>query len=146
MDSNHPVVALLQNDFNLVDPLNYAQTLVQTPAAAANQKHVFQPYGQGDTYAPPVTEQTFAIAAQLGQVTPPAGVTADGFSATPFLPPPAGGNVTVGGVTLTAVFRQYAPSSSYDGHFVSYDNASAEADVDAFVAQCVSGAVPKIGP
>ncbi|HEY6460168.1 MAG TPA: hypothetical protein VIY73_08450, partial [Polyangiaceae bacterium] len=114
--------------------------------AAANQKHVFQPYGQGDTYAPPVTQQIFALAAQLGQVAPPAGVTPDTFLSAPALPGPAGRNVTVNGVTLTALLRQYAPASTYDGHFVAYDDAAAEADVDAFIAQCVAGKTPTIGP
>ncbi|MGH7297816.1 MAG: hypothetical protein ACRELB_22950, partial [Polyangiaceae bacterium] len=146
VDVNHPVLALLQADMNLVDPLNYAGALVGSPPSPADSKHIFQPYGQGDTYAPVVTEQTFAIAAQLGQVTPPLGTTADAFLSTPLLPPPASGNVIVGGVTLTALFRQYAPASSYDGHFVAYDNPSAKADVDGFIAQCVAGTTPTIGP
>ncbi|HEY1694522.1 MAG TPA: hypothetical protein VGG39_20270 [Polyangiaceae bacterium] len=146
VDVNHPVLALLQNDLGVVDPINYAGALVTTPLAAANQKHVFQPYGQGDTYAPPVTQQIFAIAAQLGQVAAPAGVTPDSFLSSPALPAPAGGNLTVNGVTLTALLRQYAPASTYDGHFVAYDDAAAEADVDAFIAQCVAGKTPAIGP
>ena len=145
VDVNHPVIAILQADLNLVDPLNHAGALVANPPAPADQKHIFQPYGQGDTYAPVPTEQTFALAAQLRQVTPPSGVTADPFLSSPFLPPPAGGNVTVGSVTVTAVFRQYAPASTYDGHFVAYDNATAEADVDSFIAQCVAGTTPMVG-
>ncbi len=141
----HPVLALLQNDLDRVDPLNYASILVLNPLAAANQKHVFQPYGQDDTYAPPITEQTFAEAAQLGEAAPPSGVTDDPFySGTP-LPVPAGGNVTVESVVITAVVRQYVPGSSYDGHFVVYDNAQAEADVDHFLADALSGKAPGVG-
>jgi hypothetical protein len=146
VDANHPVLALLQNDLDRVDPLNHAHALVQAPVAAANQKHVFQPYGQGDTYAPPVTQQTFALAAQLQEATAPSGVTPDPVFSTAPLPVPAGANVTINGVTLTALLRQYAPSSSYDGHFVSYDNTSAEADVDGFITQSVAGKPPMIGP
>ena len=62
------MLALLQNDLGLVDPLNYAGALVTNPLATADQKHVFQPYGQGDTYAPPVTRADVRLAAQLGQV------------------------------------------------------------------------------
>ena len=54
--------------------------------------------------------------------------------------------MTVNGVTLTALLRQYVPSSSYDGHFVAYDDTTAEADVDQFIAQCVAGKTPTIGP
>ncbi|MGH7270146.1 MAG: hypothetical protein ACREJ3_06910, partial [Polyangiaceae bacterium] len=47
----HPVLALLQNDLDVVDPLNYASSLVAAPESNATQKNVFQPFGQGDTYA-----------------------------------------------------------------------------------------------
>jgi hypothetical protein len=141
----HPVLALLQNDLDLVDPLNHAPVLVVSPLAAANLKHVFQPYGQDDTYAPPVTEQTFALAAQLGEAAPPSGVTDDPFYGGSLLPVPAGGNRTVLGASITAIVRQYAPANTYDGHFVVYDNAQAEADVDHFLADTLSGKVPQVG-
>jgi hypothetical protein len=147
VDVNHPVVALLQYDLGVVDPLNYAALLVSAPVAAANLKHVFQPYGQNDTYAPPATQKTFALAAQLQEAAPPPGVTPDMiFGAAP-LPLPAGGDVMSSmGAPVTALLRQYAPSSSYDGHFVAFDNATAEADVDAFLAAALAGKVPTIGP
>lgn len=145
VDVNHPVLALIQNDLGIVDPLNYAGLLVTNPVAPANQKHVFQPYGQDDTYAPPTTEQTYAIAAQLQEATPPAGVTPDSIG-IPAVSVPAGGNVTVGGKMITAVLRQYTPGPSYDGHFVAYDNTTAEADVDAFLGATLAGSVPTIGP
>jgi hypothetical protein len=141
----HPVLALLQNDLDLVDPLNHAPLLVVNPLAAANQKHVFQPYGQRDTYAPPVTEQTFALAAQLGEAAPPSGVTDDPFYGGAVLPVPAGGNLTIQGLSITAIVRQYVPGSTYDGHFVAYDNAQAEADVDHFLADALGGKAPQVG-
>ncbi|HEY8039370.1 MAG TPA: hypothetical protein VIF15_06230 [Polyangiaceae bacterium] len=146
VDINHPVLSLLQGDLGLVDPLNHAVFLVTNPIAAANQKHVFQPYGQGDTYAPPATEQTFAIAAQLAEATAPAGVTPDDLGLPPPLPAPVSGNVTIGSLTITAVVRQYAPSGSYDGHFVAYQNPTAEADVDRFLSAALAGKVPPVGP
>ncbi|MGD0528032.1 MAG: dickkopf-related protein, partial [Polyangiaceae bacterium] len=145
VDINHPVLSLLQGDLGLVDPLNYAGLLVTNPLAAADQKHLFQPYGQGDTYAPPATQQTFAITAGLGQAAAPTGVTPDAFLVSATVPVPAGGNATVNGVDLTALVRQYAPASTYDGHFVAYDNATAEADVDGFIEACVAGQIPMIG-
>jgi len=105
---------------------------------------VFQPYGQGDTYAPPVTEQIFAAAVGLTEAAPPSGVTGKSLFGTP-KPVPLGGNTTVMGQMITAVVRQYAPSSSYDGHFVAYDNAAAEADVDHFLADALAGKVPMVG-
>jgi hypothetical protein len=143
-DYNHPVLSLLQGDLGLVDPLNHAASLVSSPPAPANQKHVFQPYGQNDTFAPPATEQTFAIAAQLGEATAPSGVTNDPLSNNP-LAVPIGGNAMVNGTAITAIVRQYAPAGTYDGHFVAYQNGSAVADVDHFLADVVSGKVPKVG-
>ncbi|HEX4445862.1 MAG TPA: hypothetical protein VH044_03975 [Polyangiaceae bacterium] len=141
----HPVLALLQNDLDGVDPLNHASALVFGPTSAAVQKHVFQPYGQGDTYAPPTTEQTFAIAARLTEVAPGGGATGTTPVAGVPLPAPLGGNASVLGMLLTAVVRQYAPDATYDGHFVVYDNAAAEADVDHFVGDALAGKAPKVG-
>jgi hypothetical protein len=144
MGTYHPVLALFQNDLDVVDPLNHAHALVTAPLTSGAYKSVFQPFGQGDTYAPPVTQQTFAVAAALAEVAPPSGVTGSPLAGAPF-PAPLGGNDTPMGAILTAVVRQYAPASSYDGHFVAYDNAAAEADVDHFIADAISGQVPKVG-
>jgi len=141
----HPVLALLQNDLDIVDPLNHAGLLVMNPLAAANQKHVFQPYGQKDTYAPPVTQATFALAALLGEAAPESGVTDDPFYGGSDLPVPVGGNARILGIPITAIVRQYVPGSTYDGHFVSYDNVQAEADVNHFLADAVLGIVPQVG-
>ena len=145
MGLQHPVLALLQNDFDADDPLNHAQFLVAAPVASANQKHVFQPYGQGDTYAPPTTERTFALAAQLAEASAPNGVAPDAIGA-PATPAPVTGNAMVGGVPITAVVRQYAPDATYDGHFVAYDNPVAGADVDRFLLGVLTGVVPVVGP
>lgn len=145
VNSYHPVLALLQNDLGLVDPLNHAGALVQTPLGAAEQKHVFQPFGQGDTYAPPITEQIFAIAAHLTEAAPPSGVTGKPLVGMSPSPVPLGGNAMISGKSITAVVRQYAPASSYDGHFVAYDNAAAETDVDNFLADALAGKVPMVG-
>ncbi len=145
MGVDHPVLGLLQNDLDLVDPLNYGSALVANPVAAPNQKHVFQPYGQNDTYAPPVTEQTFAIAAQLAEASPPSGVTSDPIWGNPPIMVPAGANANVNGKPITAIVRQYAPGMSYDGHFVAYQNSTAETDVNHFLADALSGKAPLVG-
>jgi hypothetical protein len=148
VDINHPVLSLLQGDLGVVDPLNYGAMFFASPAAPANVKNVLQPYGQSDTYAPPATELTFAQVAQLVEVAPPAGVTGPPlFSTAPLIVPPGGigGNVMAGGMPFTAVVRQYAPASTYDGHFVAFENTAAEADVDHFLADALSGKVPKVG-
>ena len=145
MGPYHPVLALLQNDLDAVDPLNHARALVAQPTSMATLKHVFQPFGQGDTYAPPTTEQTFAVAAQLGEIAAPPGVTGGPIVVGEPTAAPVGGNASALGIVLTALVRQYAPASTYDGHFVAYDNAAAEADVDHFVGDVLAGKIPKVG-
>ncbi|HLK39215.1 MAG TPA: alpha/beta hydrolase [Polyangiaceae bacterium] len=140
----HPIPAILQNALDADDPLNYAASLLSMPAGPAARKHVFQPYGQGDTYAPPTTEQNFALAAQLAEATAPSGVNPDAFEPGTPLAVPAGGNVMVGGKATTAIVRQYTPSG-YDGHFVAFQNPTAEADVNHFLADALSGKTPLVG-
>jgi hypothetical protein len=144
VDGAHPVLAILQNAIDVADPLNHAAGLAIAPVVPANAKHVFQPFGLGDTFAPPATERTFAIAAGLGVATPPSGTTHDATWNVTLLPVPASGNVTTGGKTLTAIVREYQPSG-FDGHFVAYKDAGASKDVDRFLADVVSGKVPKLG-
>jgi hypothetical protein len=144
VDEYHPVLALLQNDLDPADPLNHAAALVVQPLTVATTKNVFQPFGVGDTYAPPATERTFAAAAQLAEIAPPAGMTAPPLASTP-LPAPSGQNATKLGVIRTAAVRQYVAGATYDGHFVAYDNASATADVDHFIADCLAGQAPNVG-
>ncbi len=58
----HPVLALLQAALDPADPLNHAAAIAFAPLGDAGApKHLFQPYGLDDTYAPPVTQATFAI-------------------------------------------------------------------------------------
>ena len=94
-----------------------------------------------------MTEQTFAVAAQLGEIAAPAGVTGSPpqlGAGAPYAAP-VGGNAAALGVILTALVRQYAPSSSYDGHFVAYDDPVAEADVDHFLGDALAGKIPEVG-
>jgi pimeloyl-ACP methyl ester carboxylesterase len=148
VDGNHPILSLLQGDLGVVDPLNYGALFFVSPVAPANVKHVLQPYGQNDSYSPPVTELTFAEVTQLAEAAPPSGVTgAPLFGTTPLAVPSGGvgGNAMVGGMPFTAIVRQYAPASTYDGHFVAFQNAAAEADVDHFLADVLAGKVPAVG-
>jgi hypothetical protein len=52
----------------------------------------------------------------------------------------------VNGKVVTAFVRQYAPSSSNDGHFVVFDVPSATADAQRFLAGALSGIAPHAGP
>jgi len=142
----HPALSLFQNALDEADPLNHAAGIAATPLAAIAAKHLFQPYGLGDTYAPTVTQQTFAVAAGLGIAMQPASVTTpDSFGGLTPTPVPASGNLMDGAQAITALLREYQPGPTYDGHFVAFQNATAEQDVATFLADVVSGTVPKVG-
>jgi hypothetical protein len=131
----HPVLSLLQNAIDPADPLNHARTI-------AASKHVFQPFGQNDTFAPSAVQKTFFLAAGLGLAAPPASVTKpDDLGVTPAAVP-VGGNLAGG--AITAFTRQYTPSG-YDGHFVAYNDPDAKKDVAHFLADACVGKVPAIG-
>ncbi|MGO8999581.1 MAG: hypothetical protein ACLQVI_40160 [Polyangiaceae bacterium] len=141
----HPVLALLQASLDQDDPLNHALYIAAAPTTTGTAKHLFQPYGLGDTYAPPVTEATFAIAAHLGvAASTPSVTTPDSIGGISPVPVPASGNLTVGAKKITAFVREYQPSG-YDGHFVAFDNPDAETDVATFLADVVNGTVPSVG-
>jgi len=120
------------------DPLNHAAAIVGTGPLA---KHVFVPYGQGDTYATPITQLTYIVAAKLSVAAPPASVTKPDDLMSTTLPVPISGNATG---NLTAVVRQYAPSG-YDGHFVVFKDADGKVNADRFLADAVGGAIPSFG-
>jgi hypothetical protein len=134
----HPALAMFQNAIDPADPLDHARAIIGTGPLA---KHVFVPYGQVDTYAPPATQRTYVLAASLPVAQHPASVTTpDDLGRAP-LPLPVSANV-VG--NLTVVVRQYAPSG-YDGHFVVFRDADAKINADRFLADALNGVVPSFG-
>ncbi len=140
----HPVLSILQNALDVADPLNHARTLAAAPLVVGNAKHVFQPYGLGDTYAPPASEAAFAIAAGLGLAAPPPSTVSDPIGGLVGVPVPASGNLSDNSKPITAFVREYA-ASGYDGHFVAYKNPVANTDVAHFLADSLNGKVPQIG-
>ena len=141
--SSHPVLAVLQNAIDVADPLNHARALAVAPIAPLTGKHVFQPYGLGDTYAPPVTEATYALAAGLGLLqASPSASPPDAIGSLAPIAVPASGNVASGAVS--AYVREYGPNG-YDGHFVAFREAVAQKDVAHFLVDTLAGKVPKVG-
>ena len=152
VDAYHPVLTILQNALDVADPLNHAAGLAYKPATGMAAKHIFQPYGLSDTFAPPPTEATFALAAGLGfAAAAPSVLSVDPIGGYPAsntpTPVPAGGNLVDGTRPVTAFVREYQPSppSSYDGHFVVYKDATARADVARFLAGLVGTKTPVVG-
>jgi hypothetical protein len=150
----HPVLSLLQSYIDPADPLNHAAGIA--PAASGGH-HVFQVYGQNDTYAPSTTQYIYAKVAQLGVVAHDPKVTAPDFAdpmkahflqengATASLSKNIGGR-------LTAAFRQYAQPGAgdagtlYDGHFVAYHNPTAQHDIYRFLDDLAKGQAPTVAP
>jgi hypothetical protein len=137
---NHPVLALLQQWIDPADPLNFAPAL-GSPLTDHQAKHVFQTFGVGDSYSPPVTLATFAVAAGLKQVTPDASadpVFTDSLSK----PIDLGYQAASGAFTLG--MRQYG-SPDTDGHFVVFDNQAANDDMVLFLTGAAGTTPPAIG-
>ncbi len=143
---DHPVLSLLQTYMDGSDPLAYAALAAATPPTGVTAHHLFQPYGLGDTYAPPVTQATYALAATLGLVAAdPSVKTPDPIGMLATIPTPASGNLMVAGKPVSALIREYQPASTYDGDLVAFDLASARADAERFLAGVMSGIVPQVG-
>ena len=146
IDATHPVLGILQNDIDPADPLNHGRAMVIAPAQLALAKHLFIPFAQKDTYAPPITQFTYALTAGVDVAVPPASVTSPHSGLTSLGPKavPLGGNRKAGVTPITDVVREYSPTS-YDGHFVSFKDADGIKDVDHFLADVVLGVVPGVG-
>jgi len=142
----HPVLTLLQQWIDPADPLHFAQSITRAPEMGHSAKHVFQTYGLGDTYAPPMTLREYAIAGQLDRIAAdPSAVKPDVIDGAKDVAAGTSGNVTVGNAKFTLGVREYGPPAGDDGHFVAFDVASANADVVRFLSQGVGGAPPAIG-
>jgi hypothetical protein len=128
----HPALALFQNAIDPADPLDHAK--------AITTKHVFVPYGQLDTYAPPVTQATYVLAAGLALANAAPSVTTPDDLDRASVALPIKANVN----GMTAVTRQYAPSG-YDGHFVVFREPDAKTNADRFLADVLAGVVPNFG-
>lgn len=142
----HPVPSLLAQWIDPADPLNFARAVGAAPEPGHAPKSVFQTYGLGDTYSPPVTLATYALAARLGLVAAdPSVTTPDEIGNLTPATAPLSGNLTVDGAEVTLGVREYAPPAGSDGHFVIYDVPSANADAARFLGMAAAGEVPHIG-
>lgn len=144
VDVWHPVLSLLQSWIDPSDPMELAAATVRVPGATAGSstiRSVFQPFGKDDTYTPWEVQATFALAAGLAYVGPevdPKDLLKGRSVAS------IEGNVTEGAAKATAAFRQYAPPSGRDGHFVAFDVDQARTDAAKFLARVARGEVPKL--
>ncbi|HTM45645.1 MAG TPA: hypothetical protein VL137_11855, partial [Polyangiaceae bacterium] len=143
---SHPALTLIGQWIDPADPLNFARYLAFEPLMGHTAKHLFQTYGQGDTFAPPITMRIYALAAQVAQAKPHASVTSpDDFAGMMPQTGSVAGNRLIGNQGITIGLRQYKPSGSNDGHFVAFDVPDATIDVLQFLGMTANGQVPKAG-
>ncbi|MGV3620294.1 MAG: hypothetical protein ACO1OB_05740 [Archangium sp.] len=130
---NHPVLGLMQQWSDVVDPLHFAAADVSSTTYA---RHVFQVWGRDDLFTAKNVQTAFAMGARLRLVGP----TVDEFPLTAV--DSVTGNITLPRLT-TAALRQYAPDG-YDGHFVAFRNETAKRDVSRFITSVLNGNVPVV--
>jgi hypothetical protein len=141
----HPVLSIIQNWVDPSDPIHFA-ALDVTPSVPTGTtpfpRNIFQPSGTSDTYTPFPVQITYAIAGGLGLIAPVVDETGAAYGSN--LPASQSGNIALGALMSTAALRQYTPGPTYDGHFVAYDNMTAQTDVTTFLARVALGQVPKV--
>lgn len=139
----HPVLSLLQQWIDPADPLNFAAA-VGSPLMGHKGKHLFQTFGLDDSYSPPITLATYAVAGGLTQVK------ADKTATTPF-ETGQGIDTTVAvgyaakAGSFTLGMRQYGAPKGSDGHFVVFDTQAANDDMVLFLTGAAGATPPKVG-
>jgi len=112
----HPVLNLIQLYFESVDAINYMALHFLNPVAGASPRHTLISYGVGDTYSPNATGRALIRSAAAHLVTP----VLDPISYVGETDPPVIGNRWGGNLTEGAV--QLDTDTTYDGHFVMFQN------------------------
>jgi hypothetical protein len=145
VDEFHPVLSMLQNWIDPVDPIHFGRQLALVPDGAngvAHGRHVFMVWGKDDTYTARPVQNAFAIAAQLTFVGP----NNDEFRTAPVASVSGNTTATIGGAPkkFTTAFRQYLPPTDTDGHFVVFNEPTAKTDAVKFLQRTVRGELPTI--
>jgi hypothetical protein len=139
--TGNPVIALMQTYFDAIDPVNYAPLVLKRPPAGLASKHVYLPWGLGDTYTPDPVMRITAGAMGL----PLAAPVLEPVPGIAQIPRPVAANLIGGdGVARTGACFQYAPGVDYDGHFVSTSNPDAVVDWTDFLQSHVQTGTPVV--
>lgn len=138
--ADHPVMTIWQTYFDRIDPVNFAPLVLARPPAGVASKHVYLPWGDGDTFSPEATMNITARAMRL-ELAEPVVEAINGLATTAR---PVTLNQRAGdGADRTAACFQYAPDG-YDGHFVSTRNASAVDDWVEFLTSHAETGTPTV--
>lgn len=134
----HPVLAMLQNYYDPVDPINYASLLFYEPYGG-HKVRTFHPLGLQDTHTPPETMKSFS-AATYGMLAASPGMAEGDFESfggvqlVKTLPKSVTGGITV----------EYMPTSDYDGHFVIFHDPDAIRHYLNFVGTAILDMTPTL--
>jgi len=136
----HPILNLFQAYFEPSDAINYGRLIAWEPVDGGT--HFLMTYGTGDTYSPVETLRAFARSSLAATLTPE---IEDTGSSRPDVAPPATANIRG---THTAVCSQHTPADGNDGHFVVYDDETANRRMVQFfgTAAVSAGGVPTAVP
>lgn len=137
----HPLMALWQSYFDPIDPVNYAALVLAQPPPGVASKHVYLPWGQGDTYS---SDAVMSITAQAMGLQLAEPVLVPIFGLAQVARPVSANRLGGDGVLRTAACFQYAPDIGYDGHFVSTQNPAAIADWIAFLVSHAQSGTPLV--
>lgn len=143
---HHPVLTLVQRYIDPADPLAFArQVASDEPMDGFTPKHIFQTFGVGDSFSPPLTMSMYTKTADFSVVR--AHGSADprynlGTESQAFPLTESFGYLDG---EYTAAVRQYGPPEGRDGHFVVFDVDEARHDALRFLAMAASGLTPQIG-
>jgi predicted esterase len=134
VDEFNPILALVQQWLDPVDPAAYARLLVTSPPGDLAAKHLVQSEGVPDHFTPNPAIHALATALQLDQTEPVLGrVEGLELLGRSVLTPPVTANQTT-----TSVLAQYQASAGSDGHFVVFDVPEAQSQVVEFLRSLAS--------
>jgi hypothetical protein len=147
MDPNHPVLGLMQMYFDRSDSVNFGRRLFHEPLPTMTAHHILHVYGTLDSYSVVATQQAYALAAGFQFMAP----AVEAFGPFPVVvDPPVSNNEFFGSYgKLTAVEIQYKPGPpgpTYDGHFVSTQNAGARAAIQEMLVTAARDGIPTVSP
>jgi len=137
VNDRHPVLRLVQQHFDVVDPLNHARFAFRTVAEGQEPQDTLLIYGVNDTFTPAETTEAFADVLGLDHVSP---AVVEEFGPA-LVDPPVSANKRSGEVTAGVVV--HAPDG-YDGHYVLFQNTSAIKQYQQFVASWIVSGTPTI--
>ena len=115
----HPVLALLQNYYDPVDPINFGAHLFHDPIGEMHKIRILQLYGLGDAHTPPTTIKSLSAVMRADLAFAPSLAAADkdiysGVNVTD-LPTQVTRGLTV----------EYLPDGDYEGHYVLFHHKDA---------------------